>query len=144
MANHIFPNFRPHLLSAALALPLAIGLGTAGPAQAQNFDTTTLNAEAFAVQDSGTVPGASAAGLNSNGASGDVGRTSYKTGEAPGFSGLSGNTSSVTGRQLGGLTNHLSFALRRHRRFGSRLRPGLRPDHSATLHDHFGRPDQYW
>jgi hypothetical protein len=45
-----------------------------------------------------------------NGAPGDIGRTSYRTGESPTGAGLSGNTSNYSTKQLGNaLTNHLTL-----------------------------------
>ena len=94
------------LLASALLLPLA-GFSANG-ALAQTFDTSSLQSSVTA-QDSGSVPANGGQALASNGAQGDVNRTSYRTGEAPGFSGMSGNTSSVTTKQLGRLTQHLTL-----------------------------------
>jgi hypothetical protein len=95
------------LLASALLLPLA-GF-SAGGALAQSFDTTTLQSSASTSQDTGQVPANGGQAFASNGAQGDVNRTSYRTGESPGFAGMSGNKSGVTTKQLGGLTNHLAL-----------------------------------
>ncbi|MBS1989061.1 MAG: hypothetical protein JSS86_06635 [Cyanobacteria bacterium SZAS LIN-2] len=102
------PSTKSAVAKILLALPLTIAL--CAPAFAQGtFDTSTLRTEQFANAGYATPAPDGAAAVASNGATGQVNRGSYRTGEAPNSSGLSGNTSDYTGKQLGGLFNHLTL-----------------------------------
>ena len=68
---------------------------------AQSFDTSSMAVD--------SAPQAAVSSTGSNGASGDINRTSYKTGEAPASAGLSGNTSGFSGKQLSGNGTHLAL-----------------------------------
>jgi hypothetical protein len=88
MKSANFDNIKTFSKKIGLALPLALVISAPAVFAQATFDTTTLAAETSVT--------------NSNGATGDANRTSYRTGEAPGSSGLSGNTTSRTGPQLYG------------------------------------------
>jgi len=108
MNSKASPSASSIVSKLVLALPLTLALSA--PAFAQGtFDTTTLRTEQFANSGYATPAPEGTAATASNGATGDVQRRSYRTGESPGMSGLSGNTSDYTGKQLGGLFNHLTL-----------------------------------
>ena len=84
-------------LTALLSLSAIIGLASRQSAMAQSFDTGNI------------APAASA--YSSNGAQGDINRSSYQTGAAPNSAGLSGNTGQFSTKQLNGISSGTHLTL---------------------------------
>jgi hypothetical protein len=96
MKSTIFANFSSLATKLAIALPLALVI-CAPSVFAQSFDVTTLPAGTSAA-----ATGLGGQAMDSLGASGNYGVTSYKTGEAPNSAGLSGIKNGVTTKQQSG------------------------------------------